>query len=186
MTTYLIDGYNVMHELRRAEGAALRDDLAAGELEDERNRLLDRIYSLMGGTSDRAVVVFDSHNPSLHRGQSATANVEVYFGSLERSADAIIERVTYRLHAAENVVVVTSDYGLQKTIFLPNVMRRSARQFVADLQHHTREVANSENCIRMVHRVEDRIDPESRRGLEALRRRLEGRPDTEEGEGGTG
>lgn len=184
MTAYLIDGYNVMHELRRAEGRRLRDDLAPGELEDERNRLLDRIYSFMGGTSDRAVVVFDGRSSSLHRGQSATANVEVYFGSLERSADAIIERVTYRLSAAENVVVVTSDYGLQKTTFLPNVTRRSARQFVADLQYHTREVANSKNCTRMVHRVEDRIDPRSRKGLEALRRRLEGLPEGDEGGGG--
>lgn len=184
MTVYLIDGYNVMHEFRRAEGRELRDDLAPGELEDERTRLLDRIYSFMGGSSDRAVVVFDSQSPSLHRGQSATPNVEVFFGSLERSADDIIERVTYRLSTAENVVVVTSDYGLQKTIFLPNVTRRSARQFVADLQHHTREVANSKNCITMVHRVEDRIDTESRRRLEALRRRLEGRPEGDQGEGG--
>lgn len=186
MTTYLIDGYNVMHELRRSGRGPLRPDLAPGELEDERARLLDRIYSFMGGTSDRAIVVFDSQNPSLHSGQSATANVEVYFGSFERSADDIIERVVYRLRAAENVVVVTSDYGLQKTIFLENVTRRSARQFVADLQHHTSEVANSENCTTIVHRVEDRIDPASREKLEALRRRLEGRPEGGEDEGGTG
>ncbi|MHB8867222.1 MAG: NYN domain-containing protein [Thermoleophilia bacterium] len=185
MTTYLVDGYNVMHELRRAERRQLRDDLAQGELEDERARLLDRIYSFMGGTSDRTIVVFDSQESSLHRGQSATANVEVYFGSFERSADDIIERAVYQLSAAESVVVVTSDYGLQKTIFRPNVIRRSARQFVADLQHHTREVANSKNCTTMVHRVEDLIDPESRKGLEALRRRLEGRPDGDEGVSGT-
>jgi predicted RNA-binding protein with PIN domain len=180
VTVYLIDGYNVLHELRRSEGRESERDLAPGELEDERSHLVDRVASFMGGTPDRALVVFDSHSSALQRAQSATPNVEVYFGSLKRSADSIIERVTYAISAAESVVVVTSDYGLQKTIFIPNVTRRSSRQFVADLQHHTREVANSEKCINMVHRVEDRIDSESLDRLKELRRRLEegdGEPD---------
>ncbi|MHB9150488.1 MAG: NYN domain-containing protein [Thermoleophilia bacterium] len=176
MTVFLIDGYNVMHELRRSEGRDQEGDLAPGQLEDERARLLDRIASFMGGTPDRAIVVFDSSNASLQKGQSATTNVQIYFGSLERSADAIIERVTYSLSAAENVVVVTSDYGLQKTIFLRNVTRCSSRQFVSDLQHHTREVAISEKCTNMMHRVEDRIDPESLEHLKELRKRLEEDP----------
>ena len=107
--------------------------------------------------------------------------MQVYFGSLERSADAIIERVTYTASAAESVVVVTSDYGLQKTTFLPNVTRRSSRQFVLDLQQHTREVANPQKCTNMVHRVEDRIDPDSLESLKELRKRLEETP-----EGGRG
>src|SRR5680860_817384 len=173
MTVFLIDGYNVMHELCRSQGLDSDGQLAAGQLADERARLLDRVASYRGGTSDRAIVVFDSSNASLQKGQSATANVQVYFGSLDRSADAIIERATYALSAAENVVVVSSDYGLQKTIFVRNVTRCSSRQFVSDLQHHTREVANSENCTRMMHRVEDRIDSESLESLRELRRRLE-------------
>src|SRR5665811_1738771 len=153
MTVFLIDGYNVMHELCRSQGLDSDGQLAAGQLEDERARLLDRVASYMGGTSDRAIVVFDSSNSSLQKGQSATGNVQVYFGSLDRSADAIIEKVTYALSAAENVVVVTSDYGLQKTIFLSNVTRCSSRQFVSELQRHTSEVANSEKCTRMMHRA---------------------------------
>lgn len=181
MTVFLIDGYNVMHELRRAEARGSDGDLAPGQLEDERTRLLDRIASFMGGTHDRAVVVFDSSTSSLQKVESATTNMQVYFGSLQRSADAIIERVTYALSAAENVVVVTSDYGLQKTIFLPNVTRCSSRQFVSDLQHHTREVANSQKCTSIVHRVEDRIGSESLERLKELRRRL-----AEDNEGGPG
>lgn len=176
MTVYLIDGYNLMHELRRSGGRAMASDLGPGELEDERRRLVDRIASFMGGSPDRAIIVFDSSNATLQQGQSATGNVEVFFGSLERSADSIIERTTYRLNAAENVIVVTSDYGLQKTTFLPNVTRRSSRQFASDLQEHTREVAISEKCTRMMHRVEDRIPREGLEGLKELRRRLEKEP----------
>lgn len=173
MTVYLIDGYNVMHELRRREGRGGHGDrLSDGELEQERGRLLDRIASFMGGTRDRATVVFDSHRASLQKVESATRNVEVYFGSFGRSADSIIERVSYALSAAENVVVVTSDYGLQKTTFRPNVIRVSSRSFVDDLQNHTRMVANRRDCITMVHRVEDRVDEESLKGLKELRERL--------------
>ena len=80
------------------------------------------------------------------------------------------------------MVVVTSDYGLQKTIFLPNVTRRSSRQFVDDLQVHTKKVANLTDCIRMVHRVEERLDRDSLEALKALRDRLS----QEEDEGGSG
>ncbi len=179
MTVYLIDGYNLMHELRRSGGRAMADDLGPGELEDERRRLVDRIASFMGGSSDKAIIAFDSSNAALQQGQSATANVEVLFGSFERSADSIIERATYRLNAAEKIVVVTSDYGLQKTTFLANVTRRSSRQFASDLQEHTREVAISEKCTRMVHRVEDRIPRKGLEELKELRRRLEEAPEEE-------
>ena len=130
------------------------------DLEDERQRLLDRIASYMGGTSDRAIVVFDSHAQMLQKSESATANVEVYFGSFSQSADSIIEREVFALSAGENVIVVSSDYQLQKTVFRPNVIRRSSRQFVADLQDDTKRIANPQNCITMSHRIEDRIDPE--------------------------
>ncbi|MBN1631349.1 MAG: NYN domain-containing protein, partial [Thermoleophilia bacterium] len=150
MSVYLIDGYNLLHEfLGHAE---------VTDLEGERTHLIDRIASYMGGTSDYAIVVFDSRVQVLQKIESATRNVDVYFGSFDRSADSIIEREVYALHAGQNVIVVSSDYQLQKTIFLPNVIRRSSRQFVGDLQENTKRIANSQNCITMNHRIEDRID----------------------------
>jgi len=199
MTVYLIDGYNVLHQLlgghreegrggyaqtrpaRAAEapGATFAGGVAGGEtyLEDERRRLIDRIADYMGGTSDRAIVVFDSHVQMLQKTETATANVELYFGSFSRSADSIIEREVYAKSAGENVVVVSSDYQLQKTIFLPNVTRRSSRQFVSDLQEHTKTIANSQNCITMSHRVEERIDPGTVDRLKALRDELATAPE---------
>jgi predicted RNA-binding protein with PIN domain len=233
MTVYLIDGYNVLHQLlgqvedrgqrrqggREAAGAApgratgsgpwsRRRSGAAGEgtgsrgvlspgpgvpwseapgagpaagggldLEEERRRLIDRIASYMGGSSDRAIVVFDSHSQMLQKQESATANVEVYFGSFSRSADSIIEREVYVASAGENVIVVSSDYQLQKAIFLPNVIRRSSRQFVADLQEHTKRIANSQNCITMNHRIEERLDPGTVERLRALRDQLAAQPE---------
>ncbi len=202
MTVYLIDGYNVLHQFlghhqepnrpvrspsdkKRhghdyggAEGEGRPSSgPAAVDLEDERRRLLDRIASYMGGTVDRAIVVFDSHSQVLQKMESATRNVDVYFGSFSRSADSIIEREVYALSTGETVVVVSSDYQLQKTIFLPNVIRRSSRQFVADLQEHTKRIANPENCITMSHRIEERVDPETVERLKALRDELSGQPE---------
>lgn len=179
MHFYLIDGYNLLHALRQSEG---RDhpgqSLAPGELEDERRRLLDRLASFMGGTEDRAIVVFDSQRPRLQPGHKPSKNVEVYFGSFRRSADAIIEREAYALRNAESITVVTSDYALQMTVLLPNVIRRSSRQFVDDLQDHTTKVANRSDCTTIGHRVEDTLDQASIARLKALRERLEREPDT--------
>jgi predicted RNA-binding protein with PIN domain len=234
MTVYLIDGYNVLHQLierprgearagrpsagpgrqhagpgrpgrgrssRQGAGVAAQPSEAGGAqpggaggarpgqsgarqapalasaggeayLEEERRRLIDRIADYMGGTSDRAIVVFDSRTQMLQKIESATANVEVYFGSFSRSADSVIEREVYAISAGESVVVVSSDYQLQKTIFVPNVIRRSSRQFVADLQEHTKRIANPQNCITMSHRVEERIDPSTVDRLKALRDEL--------------
>ena len=168
MSVYLIDGYNVLHQFLGQSGV---DDL-----EDERRRLIDRIASYMGGTTDRAIVVFDSRAQALQKIESATARVEVYFGSFSRSADSIIEREVYALDSGESVVVVTSDYQLQQTILRPNVIRRSSRQFVGDLQEHTKRIAISPNCITMNHRIEDRIDPSTVDRLKALRDELAARP----------
>jgi predicted RNA-binding protein with PIN domain len=161
VAVYLIDGYNVLHELI---GHA---DIA--DLEEERNRLVDRTASFMGGTSDRAIIVFDSRPQVLQKQESATSNVEVYFGSFSRSADSIIEREVFARSAGEIVMAVSSDYQLQKTVFRPNVMRRSSRQFVGDLQEFTKMIANSDKCTTMSNRIEERIDPATADRLKSLR-----------------
>ncbi|MBC7293846.1 MAG: NYN domain-containing protein, partial [Thermoleophilia bacterium] len=138
----------------------------------------------MGGTPDRAIIVFDSHAGGLQRAESATRNVTVYFGSFARSADAIIEREAYAIAPGEEVVVVSSDYNLQKTVFVSNVTRLSSRQFIEDLQQYTKKVANSPNCITMSHRVEDRIDPATVEKLKALRDELAAREDAAAGHKG--
>lgn len=181
MSVYLIDGYNLMHELLGHPG-----DRASGEgnehgsildLEDQRKRLIDKIASFMGGTSDRGIVVFDSKTQALQKSESATPNLEIYFGSFSRSADDIIEREVYALNAGEKVIVVTSDWGLQKVIFRPNVTRRSSRQFASDLQASTKMIANVGKCTTMGNRIEDRIAPGTLDKLKALRDALKEPPE---------
>ena len=164
MSVYLIDGYNLLHQIL---GHNQRVDL-----EDERTRLVDHIASYMGGSSDRAIIVFDAHSQMLQKQESATRNVEVYFGSFSRSADSIIEREAFNISQGDSVVVVTSDYQLQQTTFRPNVIRQSSRQFAGELQEHTKRIAISQDCITMSHRIEDRIDPGTVDRLKVLRENL--------------
>ena len=186
MTVYLIDGYNVLHQFlghhqgpdrpvrspsdkkrhghdyRGAEGEAEAIERTGGCRPGGRAPPSDRPHRQLHGRARPTGPSWCSiRTPRCcKRWRVQPANVEVYFGSFSRSADSIIEREVYALSAGENVVVVSSDYQLQKTIFLPNVIRRSSRQFVGDLQEHTKRIANSQNCITMSHRIEERIDPE--------------------------
>jgi predicted RNA-binding protein with PIN domain len=127
VTVLVIDGYNLLHALIKAEGRReLGERLEEGRLEDERHRLLDRIASYLGGTRDRAIVVFDAKKSKLEKQAASGKNVEVFFGSFDRSADAIIEREAYSLPEEESIVVVSSDYDVQKTVFRGSVTRRSS------------------------------------------------------------
>jgi predicted RNA-binding protein with PIN domain len=176
VTVLVIDGYNLLHALIKADGRReLGERLEEGRLEDERHRLLDRIASYLGGTRDRAIVVFDAKKSKLEKQAASGKNLEVFFGSFDRSADAIIEREAYSLPEEESIVVVSSDYDVQKTVFRGSVTRRSSAQFVQDLNDHTKKVAEFRNCITIGHRVEDRIDAGTLKRLQALRDALEGR-----------
>jgi predicted RNA-binding protein with PIN domain len=176
VTVYLIDGYNLLHALIKAESrCGLGETLEPGRLEDERHRLLDRVASFMGGTKDRAIVVFDARKSKLEKQVVSARNVEVFFGSFDRSADSIIERAAYSLREYEGIIVVSSDYDIQKTVFQANVTRRSSAQFVLDLSENTKKVAEFRKCTTIGHRVEDRIDAETLEQLKALRASLERR-----------
>jgi predicted RNA-binding protein with PIN domain len=177
VTVLVIDGYNLVHALIKAEGRSeLGERLEEGRLEDERHRLLDWVASYLGGSQDRAIVVFDARKSKLEKQAVSARNVEVFFGSFDRSADSIIERVAYSLREHEGIIVVSSDYDVQKTVFGANVTRRSSAQFVQDLNDHTKKVAEFRNCTTMGHRVEDRIDAETLGRLKALRETLERGP----------
>lgn len=192
MTFYLIDGYNVLHELRKAQGKRVKkrakgrmkepgeeEKLDPAALEGERRRLVDRIAGYIASRGERAIIVFDSQKASLEHVHSTAPNVEVYFGSFSRSADAIIERQAYALKEEERLFVVTSDYEVQKTTFLANVYRRSSRQFVQDLQRYTTRLAKSADCTRMEHRVEERLDETSLNRLKRLRDQLGREPNSD-------
>ncbi len=169
MTVYLIDGYNVLHALARAEGRGRHRQVSGEWVEAERPRFLDRVASFMGGTPDRAITVFDSSDAELRNAESASGNVEVYFGSLSLSADAIIEKCAFVLRSEEDIVVVSSDSTVQQTVFARNVRRMSSRQFVMHLRDNEASIARRRPAEQRGSRIEDLVPAEVKRRLEKLR-----------------
>jgi hypothetical protein len=76
-------------------------------------------------------VVFDGFgNPDPERPPLRTAGVDVLFSPSGVEADAVIERlVAQRRLEGRRVTVVTSDAGVQSTVFGEGVTRLSARMF---------------------------------------------------------
>ena len=136
------------------------------------NRTLSFIFS-MARDLNSSCSVSSSWSASFRRFRDrVSASVKYSASAFSKSADSIIEKEAFSISQGESVVVVTSDYELQRTTFRPNVIRQSSRQFAEELQEHTKRIAISPECITMSHRIEDRIDPGTVDRLKVLREKL--------------
>ena len=121
---------------------------------EERQELIDSLASFVSLRGARGVVVFD--------GVAADAR----FGSLEvrfaANADALLERLAAEHRDRERVCLVSSDFALRGTSG-QEVTKVSSREFSETLQklEHREEQPS---------RLSDRVDEETRRRLERLRR----------------
>ena len=130
----VVDGYNAIRESPRYR-ALIDEDLAGPILHDvyvrARAALLADVGAFAQGSYDAATVVFDGFgNPDPERAPQRTAGVQVLFSPAGVEADAVIERlVTLAREAGSEVTVVTSDAGVQSTVFGDGVTRLSSRMF---------------------------------------------------------
>jgi predicted RNA-binding protein with PIN domain len=127
--------------------------LHAGPFEDPRE-LVDALASFVAVRGARGVVVFDGH------GEEKT------YGPLEvryaEHADALLERLAAEHRVVETVCLVSSDSAVRGTSG-QEVQKRSSKNFFADLE----EPAHGEVSR---YRIGDRVDDETRKRLERLRR----------------
>jgi predicted RNA-binding protein with PIN domain len=127
--------------------------LHAGPFEDPRE-LVDCLASFVALKGARGVVVFDGHGE------------EKVYGPLEvryaEHADALLERLAAEHRETETVCLVSSDSEVRGTSGIA-VQKRSSANFFADLD----EPAHGEVSR---YRVGDRVDEETRKRLERLRR----------------
>jgi predicted RNA-binding protein with PIN domain len=127
--------------------------LHAGPFDDPRE-LVDRLAGYVALRGARGVVVFDGF------GEEKT------YGPLEvryaEHADALLERLAAEHRGTEIVCLVSSDSAVRGTSG-QEVHKRSSKNFFADLD----EPAHGEVSR---YRVGDRVDEETRKRLERLRR----------------
>jgi predicted RNA-binding protein with PIN domain len=127
--------------------------LHAGPFEDPRE-LVDRLASYVALLGARGVLVFDG------------VGEDIAYGPLEvryvKNADALLERLAAEHRGSETVCLVSSDSAVRGTSG-QQVQQRSSRTFMEDLEE-TGHVESKPSQIR------DRIDEETRKRLEKLRR----------------
>jgi predicted RNA-binding protein with PIN domain len=127
--------------------------LYTGSYEDPRE-LVDQLASFVAVSGARGIVVFDGS------GDDQT------FGPLEvcyaPDADTVLERLAAEHRGSETVCLVSSDSAVRGTSG-QEVQKRSSRTFLGDLE-------KPEHGETSRYRVGDRVDDETRRRLEELRR----------------
>ena len=127
--------------------------LHAGPFEDPRE-LVDRLASFVALHGARGVVVFDGVGEERTHGP-----LEVRYAP---HADALLERLAAEHRASETVCLVSSDTAIRGTSG-QEVQKRSSRTFLSDLDERVHEESRPS-------RLGDRVDDETRKRLEKLRR----------------
>ena len=110
----VIDGYNLMH----AAGLG-RSEYGPGELERNRNRLLNRVASVLDEhIAADAIVVFDAHlaipRASDDNPPELRSPLAVRFSRDGRDADAEIEQILETHSSPRQILIVSSDHRLHK------------------------------------------------------------------------
>lgn len=172
----VVDGYNVIRE-SPVYRALIDEDLTDPVLHDvyvrARQALLADVAAFAQGTFE-ATVVFDGFgNPDPERPPRRTAGVNVVFSPSGVEADTVIERmVAEAREEGREVTVITSDAGVQSTVFGEGVTRLSSRMFANEadaMNDHIAELRRSpvrQGPVRAT--VADRVPPDVRLALRAM------------------
>lgn len=168
-TLYIVDGYNVLHALFAGAG---RDEIFT-----RRDWLADRLASFAALRAARAVLVFDGRGPQSTSSEPIPgAPIEVVFAGGTFTADTLIARRIAMQTADVQVVVVSADQEVQRTAARAGVRRMTPAELAAQLrgdERQTEALDSRSNSTRMRSRLEDKVNVETLRRLEELRRRCD-------------
>ena len=164
---YIVDGYNVLH--------VAFPSMASDELGERRAWLVEKMTGLAAVRGASAVVVFDvKERAAVSCEQPAGTAVEVCFAGGPYAADAFIARRIAGQPPDVTVFVVSADQEVQRTAARAGVHRVTPRELLAELERMDTEieevVANGSDWVRMRSQLEDKVDVETLRKLERLRR----------------
>lgn len=136
MKEYLIvDGYNIIGAW--PELAKLKDI----QLEEARDRLIDRLAEYQAFTGMEVYVVFDAHQVPGLGGKYEQSRLKIFYTKEKETADELIERLTTGLIGRrKRVFVATSDMTEQHVIFGKGALRIPARELLVKLKQAEKDV----------------------------------------------
>ena len=161
--SYIVDGYNVLH--------ALFPGMRREELEDRRRWLADQLAGFAALRGADVSLVFDAHfQPRSACERLAGTRVEICFAGGSQSADEVIARRIADEPADAAIVVVSADYEVQRTATRAGVRRMTPRELGVEMGVSHGGPAPEKTSAGAPATLEDKIDLETRRKLERLRR----------------
>ena len=161
--TYIVDGYNVLH--------ALFPGVSRAELEDRRRWLIDQLAGFAALKGARVALVFDAHGKSSPACEPVPGTpLEVCYAGGGFTADTLIARRIAEQPADATTVVVSADQEVQRTASRAGVLRMTPRELGEEIGHFGQKLANHEKSSRIPSSLEDKVDVETWRKLERLRK----------------
>ncbi|MFZ3578070.1 NYN domain-containing protein [Virgibacillus sp. DJP39] len=138
MDVLVVDGYNIIgdwDELKRLKDV---------DLEQARNRLIEKMAEYKAFSGCRVIIVFDAYYVPGTVNKFREYKVEIIYTKEKETADERIEKLVKELKNVVNqVYVATSDYAEQRTIFGRGALRKSARELYIELIDMEREIEES-------------------------------------------
>lgn len=127
----IVDGYNILRSGSRYKHLRGEDDWTPEVFNKVREALINDVIAYMGRDYRRATIVFDGAGNNDSTGiPEHIGDVRIVFSPAGWSADRVIEKLAHdaRQRGVE-VMVVTSDAGIQDAVFGSGVDRMSAEGF---------------------------------------------------------
>jgi len=163
----LVDGYNMIGawpELTK---------LAAENLEDARDRLVDMLAEYRAFSGKRVIVVFDAHQVPGTGNRHLKSGVEVIYTREKETADECIERLAGELSGPRTVLqVATSDYTEQRVAFGRGALRLSARELLFAVEESRASICRKLEEPRLPRQgtIDSALSDELKRRMEQWRR----------------
>jgi predicted RNA-binding protein with PIN domain len=164
MHQIIIDGYNVIRQTAPYHALAERDDL-----DQARDALIGDVAAL-ATKGTKVTVVFDGTNNPLSSGvPTKQLGISVIFSPHGRTADSIVEKLSHEARAkGDTVEVISSDAGIQWTVMSGSVMRKSSREFGAEMREDFHQWERDNRDHSMKSSIDDLLSPEARAALDKL------------------
>ncbi len=168
MKIIFVDGYNVINswpDLKIKKN---------NNFDGARRSLIDTMHNYGVYNDCKVIIVFDAHkvSGSIQKLEAVNKNLSIIFTKDGETADSYIEKEVNLLGRKYEVIVVTSDWLEQQTIFQRGAVRMSSLEFyneVLDVENSIRK-RKSKSKVSDKNILSDNIDLEMLKKLEKIRR----------------
>ena len=131
----LVDAYNMIG------GWPELAQLATQNMQEARDRLLERLANYQAFSGKQVIAVFDAYRvPGLGKSFSQS-KIQVFFTKEKETADETIERLVGEMtRRRRQIYVATSDLIEQHVIFAKGALRLSGRELLIEVENCEREI----------------------------------------------